>query len=86
MPLKLLLVSLSNLKEEKKGGKKTKTKKKPAAEDLHAEEGHDEDGEHEQHQQGRDRGDRVDQRLHQVTHAPPVPNYGGVKHKEQGYF
>ena len=50
----------------------------PAAEDLHAEQGHDEDGQEEQDDQGRDARDRVDQGLHQVAHRPPVPCIGVV--------
>ena len=46
---------------------------KSAAEDLHSEQGGDEDGQHEEDQQGGDAGDRVDQRLHQVAHAVPIP-------------
>ena len=46
---------------------------KSAAEDLHSEQGGDEDGQHEEDQEGGDAGDRVDQRLHQVAHAVPIP-------------
>ena len=46
---------------------------KSAAEDLHSEQGGDEDGQHEEDEQGGDAGDGVDQRLHQVAHAVPIP-------------
>ena len=48
----------------------------PAAEDLHAEQGHDEDRQEEQHDQGSDARDRVDEGLHQVSHRAPVPCIG----------
>ena len=44
-----------------------------AAENLHAQQGKDEDKEHEEDEQGVDGGDRVDQRLDQVAHGGPVP-------------
>ncbi len=43
-----------------------------AAEYLHAEEGEYEDEEDEEDEQGVDRGDRVHQGLHQVSHRRPV--------------
>ena len=46
---------------------------KSAAEDLHSEQGGDEDGQHEEDQEGGDAGNGVDQRLHQVAHAVPIP-------------
>ena len=52
----------------------------PPAEDLHAEQGHDEDRQEEQDDEGRDARDRVDEGLHQVSHRSPVPwiGVGGV--------
>lgn len=43
-----------------------------STEDLHAEEGKDEDEEDEEDQQGVDGGDRVDEGLDQVAHGRPV--------------
>ena len=47
----------------------------PATKYLHAQEGKDEDEQNEQNQQSVDRGDGVDQRLHQVTHRRPVSRH-----------
>ena len=44
-----------------------------APKNLHPKQGGDEDGEHEEDEEGGDAGDRVDQRLHQVAHAVPIP-------------
>ena len=46
---------------------------KSAPENLHSEQSGDEDGEHEEDEEGRDAGDGVHQRLHQVAHAVPIP-------------
>ena len=46
---------------------------KSAPENLHSEQSSDEDGEHEEDEEGRDAGDGVHQRLHQVAHAVPIP-------------
>lgn len=44
-----------------------------APKDLHSEQRHDEDTEHEEHEEGSDAGNGVDQGFHKVTHAAPVP-------------
>ena len=59
------------------------------AEDLHPQQGEDEDEQEEDDQQRVDRGDRVHQRLHQVAHRGPVPVHtlrGGVENGAPGIY